>query len=164
MMWQLIWWRWRRQGFRVGCIWVRIYSWWTVQVVSLTPDAIDRHDDDDDDDIRNNEFNGVHDEIVHLLVGPMQMITFVFNLWWPLCHTILQIHICGSSSVRKVIFPLPNNNQEDQGYYFDRNGALVGLVQALGHLLLLSIVEITRWAKSPHRVQSIASKTTATRG
>ena len=58
-------------------------------------------------------------------------------------YTILQIHICDSSS------PLPNNDQQDQGYYFDRNGALVGLARALGHLLLLSNVEITRWAKSP---------------
>ena len=106
--------------------------------------------------------NGVDDEIVHLFMGPMQIITFVFNLWWPLCHTILQIHISDYSSERRVIIPFPNNDQQDQGYYFDRNGALVGLVQALGHLLLLSIVEITRWAKSPHWVQSIASKTTAT--
>ena len=49
---------WWRQGFRVGCIWVRICSWWTVHAVSLTSDAIDRNDDDDDDD--DDDDGGVH--------------------------------------------------------------------------------------------------------
>ena len=34
---------------------MRICSWRTVHAVSLTSDAIDRHDDDDDDDIGEDD-------------------------------------------------------------------------------------------------------------
>ena len=94
----------------------------------------------------------VDDVLKSLLWGQCKWLYLSLNR----LYTILQIHICDSSS------PLPNNDQQDQGYYFDRNGALVGLARALGHLLLLSNVEITRWPKSTHWVQFIASKTTAT--